>query len=135
MPYSLTFDHLIKYDTGQTGIPVEVTLLADHLETTITAKIDTGASHCIFERKYGEALGFSIETGVRLQFGTATGTFIAFGHSVTLSIFNEVFDVMVFFAMDENFNKNVLGRRGWLDLIQLSILDYEGKLYLSRYSL
>ena len=40
---------------------------------------------------------------------------------------------MVFFAEDENFRRNVLGRNGWLDRVVIGINDYDGKLYLSRY--
>jgi len=43
------------------------------------------------------------------------------------------FDVTVYFAQDENFNRNVLGRHGWLDRMIIAINDYDGKLYLSRY--
>jgi hypothetical protein len=66
--------------------------------------------------------------------GTATGTFKAYGHSVTLSVLGNSFDVMVYFAEHEGFGRNVLGRRGWLDRVRLGLIDYEGKLYLSKYS-
>jgi hypothetical protein len=50
----------------------------------LVAKIDTGASHCLFERHYGEQLGLEIETGIAQKFSTATGTFLAYGHNLTL---------------------------------------------------
>ncbi len=37
------------------------------------------------------------------------------------------------FAEDENFNRNVLGRHGFLDRTVLGLVDYEGKLYLNQY--
>ena len=40
---------------------------------------------------------------------------------------------VVYFAQDENFKRNVLGRHGWLDRVLIGINDYDGKLYLSRY--
>jgi len=43
------------------------------------------------------------------------------------------FDSYVFFAADEGFRKNVLGRHGWLNRLIIGINDYDGKLYLSRY--
>ena len=43
------------------------------------------------------------------------------------------FDVTVYFAAHESFTRNVLGRRGCLDQVRLGIVEYESKLYLSRY--
>jgi hypothetical protein len=40
---------------------------------------------------------------------------------------------LVYFAEDENFSRNVLGRHGWLELVTIGLIDYDGKLYLSRY--
>lgn len=99
----------------------------------MTAKIDTGASYCIFERKHGEALGIDSENGTPERFSTATGTFLAYSHDVTLSTTGLVFDSFVFFAANEGFTRNVLGRFGWLDRVCLGLIDYEGKLYLSLY--
>ena len=31
------------------------------------------------------------------------------------------------------FGRNILGRRGWIDVLRLGIVDYEGALYVSRY--
>jgi hypothetical protein len=62
------------------------------------------------------------------------GSFDAYGHTVTLETLRYSFDVTVYFAAHEGFRRNVLGRRGWLDQVQLGIVEYEGKLYLSRYN-
>jgi hypothetical protein len=43
-------------------------------------------------------------------------------------------DSMVFFAEEENFTKNVLGRITWLDNLVLGLVDYEGKIYLDKYN-
>jgi hypothetical protein len=89
--------------------------------------------HCIFERKFGEKIGLEIENGMRQNFGTATGTFLAYGHELTLIVAGFEFDSMVFFPENEHIKRNVLGRTGWLDRIILGLIDYEGKIYLSRY--
>ncbi|HMW00370.1 MAG TPA: aspartyl protease family protein, partial [Acidobacteriota bacterium] len=100
---------------------------------TFDAQVDTGASFCIFQRQYGEALGIDIECGDRVVVGTATGTFIVYGHMVTLSTVGLEFDSMVFFASHEGFSRNVLGRNGWLNKVRFGLIDYEGKLFLSQY--
>lgn len=132
--HRLDFENLIDYDPGDSGIMVNTTLKLSEKSVSFPAKIDTGASFCIFERRFGEQLGFEIEKGLFQRVGTANGIFITFGFRVILQVENLEFDSLVYFAEDENIRRNVFGRRGWLELIKIGILDYERKLYLSRYS-
>jgi hypothetical protein len=131
--YRLEFEKLLQYDVGENGITVNTTLKLSDKSVSFPAKIDTGSSICIFERKYGEQLGFEIENGLFQKVGTATGIFIAYGFRVILQIEDFQFDSLVYFAKEESFNRNVLGRHGWLELVRIGIIDYEGKLFLSRY--
>ncbi len=133
MKYDFSFEKLITYDTRKAGISLNVELQLGESSIILEAKIDTGSTHCIFERKYGEKLGFDVEAGEPQWIGTSVGPFLTFGHWVTLMTDDFVFDSMVFFAKDENINRNVLGRHGWLDRVIIGINDYDGKLYLSRY--
>jgi len=57
--HSLEFDELYNYDTLKTGITLPVLLISGKFETTVEAKLDTGASHSIFARVHGENLGFN----------------------------------------------------------------------------
>lgn len=134
MEHRLDFEKLIRYDVGESGITVNTTLKFSDKIVSFPAKIDTGSSFCIFERKWGEELGLEIEQGLFQKIGTATGIFTAFGFRLTLRIEGFEFDSLVYFAEDENVRRNVLGRRGWLELVKVGLVDYEGKLYLSRYS-
>lgn len=136
MPYDLTFDETHDYSHSglRAGIVVPVTISTSGTTVHLTASVDTGASYCIFERGNGELLGLNVNAGELEVLGTATGTFRAYGHSLTFSVFGNSFDVMVYFAEYEGFGRNVLGRRGWLDRVRLGVVDYEGKLYLSKYS-
>jgi len=86
MAHQLEFERVVNYDPGQPGITLPAQLKLKEQTIDVQVKVDTGASCCIFERRLGEALGFSIETGLRQVFGTATGTFVAYGHEVTLSV-------------------------------------------------
>ena len=131
--YQLYFEQLLAYDTGETGIILDVRLKLSGKSIILNAKIDTGATHCIFERRFGEELGLNIENGIAQRFSTATGTFLAFGHNVTLITEGLEFDSYIFFYADENHKPNVLGRFGWLDRVILGLIDYEGKLYLNYY--
>ena len=133
MAYQLNFQRLLSYDVGEPGISLLTTIKLKEQSVTLTAKVDTGASCCIFQRQYGEQLGFDIEKGMRQLLGTATGTFLAYGHEVSLTVAEFEFDTIVFFASDIEITRNVLGRFGWLDRVVLGLVDYEGKMYLSRY--
>lgn len=132
--YRLDFEKLIEYDAGESGITINTTLKLSGKSVSFPAKVDTGSSFCIFERKYGEELGFEIEKGLFQRVGTATSTFVTHGFRIILQVEDFEFDSLVYFAEDENFNRNVLGRHGWLELVKIGLVDYEGKLYLSRYT-
>lgn len=43
------------------------------------------------------------------------------------------FDAMVYFPADDFINRNVPGRHGFINRVQLGLIDYEGKLFLSRF--
>jgi hypothetical protein len=133
MPETLTFAKVYQYDTRDSGITIRIRLMSGDKVDEFPAKIDTGASCCIFERTHSELLGIDIESGVQQIFSAATGSFLAYGHEVTLSVLGIETMTTVYFAADESFTRNVLGRQGWLDKIRLGLLDYEGKLFLSSY--
>lgn len=133
MALTLSFTTLFQYDTGKTGISVPVKLQSGDETVICEARLDTGASCCIFERAQGRYLGLDIESGARQEFSTPTGSFIAYGHEITLSVLGLEVATTAYFAANENFTRNVLGRQGWLDRVCLGLVDYEGKLYLRAY--
>ncbi len=100
-----------------------------------TAKIDTDSSHCIFERKHGQQLELEIENGIELNFSTATGSFRAHGHELTLTVFGIETVLTIYIAEEDFFNRNVLGRIGWLDRVKLGLIEQEDKLFLSEYKI
>lgn len=132
MAEQLEFDLVYEYSFFKTGISVETTLQNDDLSVDVDAKIDTGSTYCIFERHYAERLDLEIEKGIPIEIGTATGSFHAYGHEVTLTVLGIKIVSTVYFAEDDNFDRNVLGRIGWLDRVKLGLIDREGKLFLSK---
>ena len=131
--YAIEFSTAYAYDTLKTGITLPVTLGCNSRTVDFEAKLDTGSSHCIFERRYGENLGLEIENGTLEKFGTATVGFYAYGHEVSLSVLEVETYATVYFAKEESFTRNVLGRQGFFDRVKLGLIDYEGKLLLSDY--
>ncbi len=133
MEESVSYSKQYLYDTLKVGITVPVRLVLNDFMAVFEAKLDTGAANCIFERVHGENLGLPIESGEKQIFSTATGTFTAYAHEVSLSVLEiEVF-TKVYFAESPSYTRNVLGRQGWLDRVKLGLIDYEGKLLLSAY--
>jgi hypothetical protein len=133
MRYEMANALLHEYDAGEPGSNVPVRLTAGALSQTALAKLDTGASSCIFRRGIGEALGLEIERGQPQTFSTANGSFLAYGHEITLATLGLEFNATVYFAHDENFRRDVLGRFGWLQQVKPGLVDYDGKLYVARY--
>lgn len=131
---TLTFDSEHDYASdAPNGITVPVTLSVGADSVRLFAKLDTGASSCIFQRDYGEQLGLNIEAGERKTFGTATGPFETFGHEVTVRSFGHEFNSTVYFASAREFTRNVVGRTGWLEKFRIAVIDYDSRLYLSIY--
>jgi predicted aspartyl protease len=133
MRENLEFAKTYQYDTLKTGITLPIILKSGEDLIEITAKLDTGASFCIFERQHGELLNLDIESGEPITIGTATGSFRAFGHRLDIITFGLSWESTVYFIAEEGIKRNVLGRTGWLDRVKLALLDYEGKLLLSSY--
>ncbi len=133
MPENLTFDKTYSYDTLRTGISLPVILKSGKNFIEIHAKLDTGASHCIFERQHAELLDLDIESGEPSTVGTATGSFPVFEHRIEISTFGLIWESNVYFIAEDEIKRNILGRTGWLDRVMLGLIDYEGKLLLSSY--
>ena len=129
----LSFSESYDYNTLKIGITVPTKLFFGDKFVRLEAKVDTGAENCIFERTHAERLGIDVESGDLLIFNTAAGNFAAYGHELMLSVLNIETYAKVYFAKEFSFNRNVLGRIGWLDRVKLGLIDYEGKLLLSAY--
>ncbi|HXJ91879.1 MAG TPA: aspartyl protease family protein [Terriglobia bacterium] len=135
MATTLTFQRSHDYTARRdSGITVPVTLTAGGSSVRLHAKLDTGASVCIFERAYGEQLGLKVEDGRPIQVRTANSEFQVYGHDVTIACFDWQFDSFVFFAATTEIQRNALGRQGWLHQFRVGLIEYDSVLYLSRYN-
>lgn len=119
-----------KYDE----ITVEIFLsrsASSHV--AIDAKVDTGSKFCIFQPRYASLLGLVIEAGSIEKIRTAAGSFVAYGHEVTLTVSDLEWNAVVYFAEPENFPVNVVGRAGFLDHLKVGLVDYEQLFYVGPY--
>jgi hypothetical protein len=133
VPYQLTFQQRFRYDSLKQGITLDVTLARGSESAVCAAKVDTGAQLCLFEREIAEGLEIDVEHGFRVEIGTLAGTLVAFGHEITLQSMGLTFHTVVYFPLHYNLQRNILGRQGWLQLVRLAVIDYDGELYLSPY--
>ena len=132
-PFSLEFSNSHFY-TAKRGIEVPVTLISDRSRSVeVMASLDTGSTYCTFEKECATILGLALTSGIETKMATATGSFYCYGHELTLSVFDLEWQSVVYFAEMEAFAVNVVGRMGFLDRVQIGIVDYEHLLYLGLY--
>jgi len=124
MTEEISFDETYFYNTLKIGITVPTILQLNERLVEIEAKVDTGAENCIFERRHGETLGLEIESGTEKLFSTATAPFITYGHELTILVLGIETFTTIYFAKEESFTRNVLGRIGWHDRVKLGLIDY-----------
>jgi hypothetical protein len=130
---NITFDKIHFYNTLKTGISLTAILYRGKEAVECETKLDTGSSHCIFKRSHGELLGLDIESTAAEKISTVTGGFLAYPHTITIEVLGIRTEATVYFAAEEDFKRNVLGRAGWLDRVKVGLVDYEAKLLLSAY--
>jgi hypothetical protein len=131
--YQLSFARQVAYDAGQAGLTLTTTLWRSGARITCEAKVDTGATYCIFARRHGEALGLIIESSIPQRIATVQSSFTVYLREVNLAVAGLELTALVGFAAEENLPRNVLGRRGFLEQVMMGLVDYEGRLYLSPY--
>ena len=102
-------------------------------ETDFFARVDTGASFCIFQRLHAETVGIVVESREPIRISTVTGGFRAYAHRVALGVLGIEVEATVYFAEDPAMPRDVLGRTGWLDRMRLGLVDHDRQLYLSHY--
>ncbi len=134
MAFQLSFEAEFYYPDKSEGITIPTAVISgDNLVRTY-AKVDPGSEFCVFTNEIGRDLGLDIESGIPKRMGSLTGTLDTFGHEVTIQTFDFAFQSVLYFAKYPGLQRNLLGRNGWLRHLNLAIVDYESKLYVSQYS-
>jgi len=131
--HQLEFTTAHSYGGDREGISVPVLLKSGPSSVRLVARIDTGATFCIFRNELAEALGLDLANSAPKRFRTATGSFEAFGYEVEICVLGVTTLSTVYFFADAAINKNVLGRVGWLDRVRLALVDHDSTLYMAPY--
>jgi predicted aspartyl protease len=131
--WQLSFSERFDYSRFN-DIVLPVKLSSDESnQILLRAKVDTGSTFCVFQRRHADLLNIDTETGTQRRIRTAMGSFTAYGHEVTIKVGQLEWQADVYFAEDAGFPINVLGRVGFLDRLRLALTDYEQLLYLGAY--
>ena len=131
MSFIIEFEKKKSYDSLKTGITIDVILRSGNLEQPCPAKIDTGSEVCLFSRISADVLEIDLESGYREVFSTLAGDLIAFQHEIEFETLGLQFQTRVYFAESYAVHRNLLGRRGFLQLVTLGLNDYDCELYLN----
>ena len=134
MTHNLTFSQKYVYDPREAAITVPLLLKAGQKKVELLANVDTGASYCLFEHGYAEALLIDVESGQPQSFTTANSSLQAYGHEISIHVLGFEFEAIVYFFGDPKIRKNVLGRHGWLNRIRLGLVDHDLELNISSYN-
>jgi hypothetical protein len=126
---SLEFEADFGYEETAAGILVPTRLIHDGRSVELSARLDTGAADCLFDRFYADILGLPV-AGLERTYRTVTGSFQAFGHEITIETLGLRWSALVFFHAMGNPAHSFVGRRGWLDRVRLGVVHGERRLFL-----
>lgn len=129
----LDFTWEYSYTDETEGINIPTYLGYKDQNIVVNAKLDTGATYCLFRNEHARDLGISVEDGIYMVLDTLGGPLEAFGHEVIIQTCDIAFQSVVYFAKYPNLQRNLLGRQGWLRKLRMAIIDYDNLLYLSTY--
>lgn len=130
---TLGFSIRHNYEETAAGILVPVTLIHGNRQVTLKARLDTGASDCLFDTHYAEVLDIDAASGFERTYRTLAGSFRAFGHELTLNTLGLEWSAIVYFHQTGDPANAFVGRRGWLDRLQLGLVHYSQDLYLGPF--
>ena len=129
----INFVEEIRYRNTEAGITLKIELFYAGNHSTVSAKVDCGATVCLFSHEDGLDLGIPIEQGIPKRLNGLTGSLDAFGHEVTVQIGSITFQSTVYFAKYPGLPRNLFGLQGGLRNLKLGLVDYDNMLYFSPY--
>lgn len=86
-----------------------------------------------FSRARPDCLALTLTAASLKESAPPPPSFPAYGHEVTLAVSDLEWETTVYFAEPDDFPINVVGRIGFLDHLQVGLVDYEQLLYLNPY--
>ncbi|MGH9799282.1 MAG: hypothetical protein ACRD82_02880, partial [Blastocatellia bacterium] len=131
MPHQLTFSTKDYFRTTNDGITIPVRLERNDLISFCEAKIDTGSQYCLFQREIADDLEIEVADGYPFHFTTLAGDFTAYAHTIVLETFGIKFESTVMFMPAYGTTRNILGRKGWLENLDMALSMGDEAVYLT----
>lgn len=122
---TLSFDISYAYDATPLGIIIPIQLVQLDRTIDLSARLDTGSANCLFDRFFAEDLGLDVENGTRQAYRTVTGSFLAYGHELTIRTLGLEWSAPIYFYAASDQHSNFIGRQGWLDRLRLGLVHYD----------
>ncbi len=121
MATQLVFSISQRFKTTDAGIVIPCTLERNATQVKITAKVDPGSEYCLFSREAADELGIDVLDGPPVHLSTLAGGLTANAHWVTLHTLGLRFESFVLFHPAYDTDRNLLGRRGWLNNLNMAL--------------
>lgn len=130
MEFQLNFPLRRRFQTTDVGIVIPCSLERNGIIVDTSAKVDLGAEYCLFNRDLAESLQIEVEDGFPISLSTLAGSFTGFAHTVVLNTFDFQFESTVLFNPAYDAGRNILGRIGWLNNLNLGLTMDDEMIYL-----
>ena len=130
---TLDFDVEYRYVSTPEGIHIPIRLVLADRAVDLTARLDTGAADCVLDRFFADVLAIDVESGVRQVYRTVAGSFVAYGHEMTIRTLGLEWSATVYFYEATGRQNSFIGRRGWLDRVRLALVHFDERIYLAPY--
>lgn len=114
-------------DIARPYLPITIINPENQKKINVFALIDTGADECALPASFASPLGHNLQSGYQKRVSTGNGITVAYGHTVSIKIFNfSTEDVLIDFM--PNLQIPLLGVKNFLSNFTLKI-DYPNKLF------
>jgi clan AA aspartic protease len=115
------------YDIARPYLPISIINPENQKHINVLALIDTGADECAIPASFAGTLGHNLKSGYKKKVSTGNGITIAYGHTVTLIIFDYESDNIIIDFMP-NLKIPLLGVKSFLNKYKLCV-DYPNQVF------
>ena len=130
MEFQLNFPIRSCFLTAGVGIVIPCSLERAGIIVDFNAKVDPGSEYGLFRRELADELQLVVEDGVPVRLGTLAGSLTCFAHTAVINTFELKFESTVLFNPAYGTNRDILGRIGWLNNLNLALTMDDEMIYL-----
>jgi hypothetical protein len=121
MATQLIFPISYRFENTDVGIVIPCMVECNAVQAKFHAKVDPGSEYCLFSRELADELGIEVLDGLPVRLSTLADGLTANAHWVTLHTLGIRFESFVLFHPAYGADRNILGRRGWLNNLHMAL--------------